>query len=424
MRIAYLVNQYPMPSQTFIRREIRALEKLGHHVGRFAMRDWPGRLTDDEDRREAQLTRYITALGPVRLLVALFFCVLRMPKRFFSAVRLSIKVAHRSDRSKVRHFAYLAEACVLQRWLAHANVEHLHVHFGTNSAEVAMLCRVLGGPEYSFTVHGPEEFDRAACMSFDEKAAHAKFVVAISNYARSQLFRWIRYEDWNKIKIVHCGLDERYLRFPITPPTTDRRLVCVGRLCEQKGHLVLLQAAAKCAASAEEPFELVLIGDGELRPQLEKQISELALQRVVKLYGWASGEEVRHQLNHARALVLPSFAEGLPVVIMESLAIGRPVISTWIAGIPELLKHGENGWVIPAGDVDELANRMQEVLSLSSERLSVMSRAAADSVRERHDITKEVAKLSRLFAGEELAGVCPSFSIPASSLVPAGSFAH
>ena len=400
MKIAYLVNIYPMASLTFIRREIAALESMGHEVLRFALQPWQQELVDEKDIHEARLTRYAKAGGLLRLGRMCVTVALKRPLRFWSALNLSRKVAVRSDRSIFRHLAYLAEACVLSEWLRSGLVDHLHAHFATNSAEVAMLARALGGPPYSFMVHGPEDFDRAACLSLDLKTAQAEFVATISSFARSQIFRWINVADWSKVKIVRCGLDAELLESSNMDVPGAGRLVHIGRICEQKGQLVLIEAAAIVARSGCR-FELEIIGDGVLRPRLEAAIASHGLEEFVKLSGWVDNDGIRQALAGSRALVLASFAEGLPVVIMEAFALGRPVVSTWIAGIPELVEHGKNGWLVAPGDADALADIMLEVLQAPEQEISERGRAGRRAVLERHDVQKEVRHLAQLITKED-----------------------
>ncbi|WP_197528371.1 glycosyltransferase [Aeoliella mucimassa] len=382
-----------MPSQTFIRREIKALEDQGFRVQRYALRPWPGKLVDALDQREHEQTRYIATLGVAKLLLVMISTMFRKPARLLKAFSLLRKVSRRSDRSLFYHLIYLAEACVLDKWLQNDGVKHLHVHFATNPTEVAMYAHVLGDHPYSFMVHGPEEFDRAACVAFDEKASRAKFVATITSFARSQLYRWVRFEDWPKIQVVHCGLDHHYLEREYEPPVSTNRLVCVGRLGEQKGHMTLLEAAA-IVARTHPSFELALVGDGELRGEVEKSIAKHGLHEQVKLLGWADGEQVQEQLRQSTALVLASFAEGLPVVIMEALAMGRPVISTMIAGIPELVVTGKNGWLVPAGDAESLAAAIMQLLETPQDTLVQMGHQAIESVQSQHNVTIEAKKLA------------------------------
>ena len=281
-------------------------------------------------------------------------------------------------------------------WLKSFGATHVHAHFGTNSAEVVMLIRALGGPPYSFTVHGPDEFDKPQFLGIGEKIRRSAFVVAISSYGRSQLFRWVEHAHWPKIRVVHCGLEPSFHDVAPVPPPAAPRLVCVGRLCEQKGQLLLVEAAARLVGKGIR-LELVLAGDGEMRSEVEALIAKHGLRKQVRITGWISSERVREEILAARGLVLPSFAEGLPVVIMEAMALRRPVLTTYVAGIPELVIPGENGWLFPAGDVDALAAAMEDFLSRSADELRVMGEAAHARVLERHSIDIEAAKLAGLF---------------------------
>ena len=260
-----------------------------------------------------------------------------------------------------------------------------------------MLARELGGPPYSFTVHGPEEFDAPESLGLGEKIRRADFVVAISSYGRSQLYRWSEHSAWPKIQVVHCGLDAAFhAALPAIPPS-PARLVCVGRLCEQKGQLLLLDALARIVRKGI-PIELVLAGDGEMRPEVEALIGSLGLRDRVRITGWIDSAQVRDELLAARALVLPSFAEGLPVVIMEAMALRRPVISTFVGGIAELVRQGEDGWIVPAGDVDALAAAIEGCLATPAARLAEIGEGARARVLERHSVDVEAAKLAALFA--------------------------
>src|SRR5262249_19516144 len=175
------------------------------------------------------------------------------------------------------------------------------------------------------------------------------------------LMRWTPPAEWAKLHVVRCGVDREFLAADGAPPPDRPRLVCVGRLCGDKGQILLVEAAGRLAKEGKE-FELVLVGDGDIRPKLEERIRALGLERRVLLRGWMDGAGVRREISEARALVLPSFAEGLPVVIMEALAMGRPVLSTYVAGIPELVRPGVNGWLVTAGSVDDLVGRLREAL--------------------------------------------------------------
>lgn len=398
VRIAYFINQYPKVSQSFIRREILALERQGFEIERIALRGWDGELVDEGDHQERARTRYVLQQGLCMLAWALLRTLLTAPGRFLSALALALalRMGRHADRSLPYHLAYLAEAWCILAWLRFSGAAHVHAHFGTNSAEVVMLTHALGGPSYSFTVHGPEEFDKPQFLGIGEKIRRSAFVVAISSYGRSQLYRWVEPGYWDKVKVVHCGLEPSFHDvMPVTAPEAPL-LVCVGRLCEQKGQLLLIKAAARLAEKGI-PFGLVLAGDGEMRNEVEALIAKHALGNQVRITGWISSERVREEILAARGLVLPSFAEGLPVVIMEAMALRRPVLTSYVAGIPELVIPGVNGWLFPAGDIDSLAAAMAECLSCSAAALQRMGEAAHARVLERHSIDIEAAKLAGLF---------------------------
>jgi len=372
------------------------LERQGCDILRVALRGWDAELVDQQDIVEQERTRYILKNGLTGLLTAVLRCMLLSPFRFMSGLILATKLGWRADRPLIYHYIYLAEACRLLLLLKQHQSMHVHAHFGTNSAEVVMLAHCLGGPPYSFTVHGPEEFDKPQAIKLAEKIRQSAFVVAISAFGRSQLLRLVEYKHWSKIKVVHCGLEPDFYQgvdhsYPLAP-----RLVCVGRLCEQKGQLLLVEAARALSAKGIN-FEIVLAGDGEMRPDIEALIREYGLEKKFSITGWISSDEVRAQMLAARALVLPSFAEGLPVVIMEAMVLKRPVLTTYIAGIPELVENGVNGFLVEAGSADALAKAIETMLLMSPDALKAMGETAFLKVTRRHDIDTEAAKLLALF---------------------------
>jgi glycosyltransferase involved in cell wall biosynthesis len=395
LKIAYLINAYPKVSHSFIRREIQALERQGLEVKRIALRGWDGPLPDAEDQRERERTQYVLRGGLRSLLLPLLRALLLSPRRLLATVWLAATVARGTDRPLAYHLVYVAEACRILGWLRSADVERLHAHFGTNSAEVAMLVHSLGGPPYSFTVHGPEEFMRA--LGLPEKIRRASLVIAISSFCRSQLYLSTPYQDWPKIRIVRCGLEEAFHSNAASAPAAPAaRLVCVGRLCEAKGQALLIQAAARLAIRNID-FQLIFAGDGPLRAALEALIDDLRLRDRVRITGWISGTQVREELLASRAMVLPSFAEGLPVVIMEAMALRRPVLTTYVAGIPELVIHRETGWMFPAGSVEDLALAMEQCLLCPDEEITRMGEAARQRVIRLHSIDEEARELAALF---------------------------
>jgi colanic acid/amylovoran biosynthesis glycosyltransferase len=396
MRIAYFINQYPKVSHSFIRREILALERQGFEIQRMALRGWDAQVVDPDDMQEKLRTRYVLQHGLLALLPAVVLTLLRVPGRFLSALALALRMGWRAERPLAYHLIYLAEACRVLTWLRESGARHVHAHFGTNSTEVVMLARALGGVPYSFTVHGPDEFDKPEYLGIGEKIRRSAFVVAISSFGRSQLYRWVDRSHWPKVNVVHCGLEPGFHAVdPVRQPSAPR-LVCVGRLGRDKGQPLLLEAADRLVRKGIA-FELVLAGDGEMRADAEALIERCGLEKNVRITGWITAAQVREEILAARALVVPSFTEGLPVVIMEAMALRRPVLAPYLGGIPELVRPGENGWLFPAGSIEDLTAALEDCLSKPPGDLQNMGEAGFLRFVERHSIDTETAKLARLF---------------------------
>ena len=396
MKIAYLINTYPRPSHSFIRREIWALERRGFEVHRFAMRGDREALVDPADIAEHDRTEHVLRSGKRRLSLATLGQFARAPGAAFAALRMAVAVGWHSEAGLWRHLVYLVEACHIAGRARALGIEHLHAHFGTNATTVAMLVQILGGPPYSFTVHGPEEFDTPVTLGLGDKMRRASFTVAVSSFGRSQLCRWAAAEHWTRIHVVHCGIEPARFPEPAPLPATGVRLVSVGRFVEQKGQLLLIEALAQ--AVAKHPgLHLTLVGDGEMRGEVEAAVERHGLGRHVTITGWVDERRVRAELAAAHALVLPSLAEGLPMVVMEAMAAGRPVIATYIAGMPELVQSGRTGWLVPAGDVEAFAEAMCTLAGTPRERLEAMGRAGRARVLQRHDVDQEAGRLAALF---------------------------
>ena len=384
MRLAYLCNLYPAVSHSFVRREVEAVERAGHDVYRFSVRPPRSELKDPADRGEAKRTEVVLGHGVFRLLVAALVLLVSRPVLTLHAIAAAARLSGPGLRAKVRHMAYWLEAAWLIRRLDRLSVEHLHAHFGTNPAAVATIVRAWGGPPFSFTVHGPDEFDAPIALSLRHKIQAANFVAAISSYGRSQLMRWSAPAHWSKIEVVRCGVGHDFLDARAKPvPAKSTEFICVARLSAQKGLPLLIAACERLRAKGEK-FSLTIIGDGEMREELEAEIARRKLGDVVTLAGIRTSAEIRANIEGSRAFVLPSFAEGLPVVIMEALALGRPVIATAVAGIPELVDNS-CGWLIPAGSEDALVKAMEAALRAPAKELSAKGSAGRRRVRKFHD---------------------------------------
>jgi len=384
LKIGYLMNSFPMTSTTFIRREMESLEALGLDIERFAVRRWPTALVDPLDIADQEKTHYLLDGNFLGLITAFFSVLLFNPIGFFKAFKIWLNVCSNSVRFSVKHVAYLMQATYFYRLCEQKDLKHVHVHFSTNATTVAMLAKCMGGASYSFTAHGPDEFVDPSTISLSLKVKHANFVAAISNYCRVQLVRFSSYEYWDKIVIVHCGLqlDEFVPNYDFD--VNNQSLVCVGRLCPQKAQLLLPPALAQLKTDFPN-LKVHFVGDGESRQALEQSIKKYDVEEMVQLHGWMVNADVRKLVIKSRTFLLPSFAEGLPVVIMEALALGRPVISTYIAGIPELVDN-DCGWIIPAGSIEHIASAIRQTLNDSPAGLKAKGMEGRKRIEREHNL--------------------------------------
>lgn len=400
--IAYLSSVYPRATDTFVRGEIEALRDAGFQVETFSVRrPGPEQLTDGEVRAEAERTSVLIAAWRP-LLVALGESLARSPLRCLSTLRLALGSKAPGVGATLRAFAYWLEALVLAKELRARGVTHLHNHITGNSAQVAMLASHLTGIPWSTTVHGMELLDTDA-LTLGTKLERAQFAVCISHYTRSQCMLRTTPKTWPKLHVIRCGLSAELLEAKATPLPPERRFVCVGRLGSEKGQLLLLEAMSALVKEGQDA-QLVLVGDGPLRSELERRIAALDLNQRVRITGWADREVVSAHIESARALVIPSFSEGLPVVAMEALALGRPVIATRVGGVPELVESGATGWLVNPGSTHSLLAALREACESDDAELEALAACGAARVRERHDARVEALALARLLPGASTAG--------------------
>ncbi len=388
-KLAYLTGEYPRASDTFIQREVAALRDLGHEVETCSIRSTgPEHLVGPEQRSEHARTFKVldAAKNPSRLIRAQLRWM-RRPGRYFAALKLAWQTAPKGIKGRLYNLIYFLEAGILAAHLQDRGVDHLHNHIAKASCTVAMLAGALSGIPYSFTIHGPDIFFEPHHWRIDEKARRAAFVACISDFCRSQLMCFAAEEDWHKFHIIHCAVDpDRY-----TPAThTGNRLLFVGRLAAVKGLPVLLKALRSLSGD----WQLTVIGDGPARTALQAQAQGLP----VEFLGYRSQSDVAEALRETDIFVLPSFAEGVPVVLMEAMASGVPVITTQIAGIPELVQEGVSGHLVPPGDAEALRSAIAKTLA-DPDRRRTMGLAGRARVLADYNLSIEPARLSRLFVG-------------------------
>jgi glycosyltransferase involved in cell wall biosynthesis len=400
-------------SHTFIQREVAGLRALGFTVETCSVRrPDESHLTGPEERDAEASSFYIldAARHPATLPRALLFA-LAQPGHTLRTVALAWRTAPPGARGALKQLAYLAEALILARHLKTQHVDHLHNHFADPSANVAMLTSELSGIPFSYTLHGPAELYEPVKWHLREKTARASFVACISHFARAQAMYFSDPVHWHKLRIVHCGVQPTlYNHTPsVSAQHSGTRLIFVGRLTAIKGLRVLLEAFIK-ARETRANLHLTLVGDGDDRPYLE-QIAE-PLGEAVQFTGYLSQGDVAKALAATDVLILPSFAEGLPVVLMEALASARPVIATQVGGVSELVEDGVNGFVVPPGDAESLAKRIAQLADDPTLRTR-MGEAGRVKVCAEFDVQQEAARIGALFDGQGGTAPRPTLLEPA-----------
>ncbi|GAP95439.1 glycosyltransferase [Leptolyngbya sp. NIES-2104] len=392
MRIAYLTGEYPRATDTFIQREVAGLRDLGVEVHTFSVRR-PGveQLVGEEQKAEFDRTTYLLPPKAIQLLGS--HLKLLLGGRYWRSLKLAWKTRQPGLRGLLYQLFYFLEAGILAQQVQLRQIQHLHNHLATSSGTVAMLAAELGGFTFSFTLHGPYIFFEPYQWQLAEKIDRALFVCCISHYCRSQGMVFGSIASWNRMHIIHCGIDPALFK-PVRHQGTGNRLLYVGRLAAVKGLPILLESLAKLVSNYPD-LELTVIGDGSDREQLEALTDELNLRSNVKFLGYQSQAEVRHHLQKTDVFVMASFAEGVPVVLMEAMAAGVPVVATQIAGVSELVEHGSNGYLVPAGDAETLTDRIGELVQ-DAELRSSFGTAGRVKVTAEFNIKTEVARLHQL----------------------------
>lgn len=404
-KLAYLTGEYPRASDTFIQREVTALRDRGHEVLTCSIRTTgPEHLVGPQQVQEHKTTFKVlqAAKNPFRLMAA-HLRFMRSPGRYLRALSLAWRTSPAGARGRLYNLIYFLEAAVLAAHLQDQEVTHLHNHIAKASCTVAMLASALSGLPYSFTIHGPDIFFEPDHWRIDEKVARASFVACISEFCRSQVMCFSDQADWDRLHIVHCGVSPALYELA---EHKAKNLLFVGRLANVKGVPILLEAVANLIETHPD-LRLNLIGDGPDRAALETQAQHLGLADYVKFLGYQNQDQVAAALHTTDTLVLPSFAEGVPVVLMEAMASGVPVISTHIAGVPELVRQGHTGFLIPPGDVPALQAAIDRILQDDAER-KAMGEIGRDIVDADFNSDREARWMSELITSYA-AGTPPKY---------------
>ncbi|KJS28605.1 MAG: hypothetical protein VR64_23790 [Desulfatitalea sp. BRH_c12] len=393
-RLAYLCGEYPRATDTFIQREVASLRRAGLHVETISVRRPAAQEQGTQEQAEERHhTHYLLPCSPWRLIAAHWRLLIFSPGRYCRGARLALTVRSPGLRSLFYQCFYFAEAGLVASWMKRRGLTHVHNHAPDASGYVAMLAGAIGGLSYSMTLHGFGIFSEPRRWRLQEKIEHALFTICVSHHARSQAMLWSDRKYWERLHVVHCGIDPQAAQVR-RHSGRGRNLLFVGRFEHVKGLPVLLQAFADLAGR-DRMLHLHMVGDGPQRIELETLARDKGLSGRVTFYGYRSQAQLQAHYAEADVFVLTSFAEGIPVVLMEAMACGVPVVAPRITGIPELIRDCVNGYLTTPGDVESLVKRIEALVQDADlrERFAVQGRRA---VEKEFDLGMETARLSEI----------------------------
>ena len=397
-RLAYLVSRYPAISHTFILREVAELRRLGISIDVASINglDRPLDQLTAEERSEAGRTYYVKKAGPAGAAAAHFATMLSRPAGYFRGAWFALRLAGTDLRGAAMSFFYFVEAVMIGRWMLSRSLHHLHIHFATPAATVGLILTRVFPITLSITVHGPDEFYDVPGYRLAEKVGASRLLCAIGLFARSQLMRISSALDWKKIEVTPLGVDpELFTPRPFRADFDHFEVLCVGRLVPAKGQHILLSAIARLIAEGRA-MRLRFVGDGPDRSSLEEAARAHGIEDFVIFEGSVNQDRIRDLYQRAEVFALASFAEGIPVVLMEAMAMEIPCVTTWITGIPELIRDAVDGILVPPSDDAALAAAIARLMDDCELRRRI-GQAGRKRVIEKYNLRKNVAYLAEVF---------------------------
>ena len=397
LRMGYLVSKYPAVSHTFILREITALRERSIGIDVASINDAGDRAAMTQaERDEAERTFYVKRVGDLGALKALSWMAVSHPGKILAGIRIALKLGGTDIRRILLCLFYFAEAAILARWMRDRSLNHLHVHFATPAATVALILTHIAPVTFSMTVHGPDEFYDVTNYFLTEKIAAARFVVCISFFAQSQLMKLSPSKDWSKFDVSRLGVDcQHFVPRPLRTSPEAFEILCVGRLVSTKGQRILIRAAEQLILQGRR-IQLRFVGDGPDRAKLEHAIKDRGLSDQIRFEGSVNQDRIQEFYLRADIFALTSFAEGIPVVLMEAMAMEIPCVATDINGIPELIRHGMDGLLVAPSDIDGLASALARLMDEPALRES-LGKAGRQRVQQSYEISRSADRLAQIF---------------------------
>lgn len=390
-RIAYLVSQYPAYNHTFILREIRLLRRQGFVIPVISIRkpDRPPEQCTAEEQEELGYTRAVLGTSLLSIAGIHLRAFLIRPSGYLRGLAATLRLSRGAPREIVSHLFYFAEAVVAGSWMRQERCKHFHTHFAST---VGLLITKIYPLTMSITLHGPDEFKEPSLFHLREKIEASRLLSAISHYARSQMMLAAPPKEWGKMQVHRLGVDPHLFApapFRVAPDVFA--LICVGRLAPVKAQSVLLEALV-LLKQRNRRFHLRLLGDGPDRAMLEQQTASLGLQEEVSFAGVQNQDRVRALYQETDLMVLASFAEGVPVVLMEAMAMEIACVATGITGVPELIRPEMDGLLTPPGDAGALAAAIERLMD-DPELRRRLGQSARKQVMEHYDLSRNVKAL-------------------------------
>ncbi len=399
IRLAYLLSEYPALSHTFVLREVKRLRAMNFDI-RVASINSPKRPPAEmtaEEREEAATTFYVKRAGARGALIAHLNLIARRPAAYMRGLWSALRLGGTDLRRVVFSIFYFVEAVILGRWMESLQVQHLHVHFANQAATVGLIASRVFPIGFSITVHGPDEFFDAPGCLLKEKIARASFICCIGYFARSQLMRLAPPSQWSKLEVAPLGVDTSvFTPRPLRPAAAPFEILCVGRLVPAKGQHVLL-GAVDYLVKAKRSVRLRLVGDGPDRESLAREAVNRGLGPHVIFEGGVNHDRIREFYAAADAFVLASFAEGVPTVLMEAMAMGIACVATFVNGIPELIRNEVDGILVAPAD-DRALSRAIERLIDDPELRGRLGDAGRRRVVDEYNLDRNAARLAQIFA--------------------------
>ena len=396
--LAYLTSQYPMLSMTFVLREVRQLRRMGFRIDTASINasDRPLANLTAEEAAEAGLTYYLKVHGARGAVSAHLKTLFTRFSGYWRGLRLVLSLGALDLKRLIFNLMYFTEALMVGVWMQRVRQHHLHAHLGSQAATVGLYVRHIFGFGFSITVHGPDEFYDAQGQYLEQKAAAADFICCISSYARSQLMKFSPYAYWSKLVVSRLGVDPGlWVPRPAKPASDFFEILCVGRLTQAKGQHVLIDAVDQLTRQGRR-VKLRLVGDGPDGPSLRERAKRLENPSIVVFEGAVNQDNIRALYEAADIFCLPSLAEGIPVVLMEAMAMEIPCVTTHITGIPELIRSGTEGLLVAPSDLEGLVKALETLMDdqVLRERLAKSGRVR---ILKDYDLGRNVERLAAIF---------------------------